>query len=304
MDGMAEFRHFRAFVEIAARGSFTAGADALHLTQSTISEQIAALEKELGTRLFDRGRHGAHLTESGRRLLEPAQRLLRMAADIERQAPIGEEGGPVLRVGATMGPLFVRLPEVVHSLQEEEDGLTVMLRDIPTAEALLQIGLGELDLGILSVLDRSFHSALGTGIESVVLAEEDWVILAPADHELAGHQAVPLDRIRNEPLILFPRPYSLRTVIDEAFARSGISIEPTIETGWLETAVRCVELGLGISLVPRAVTMDQEAGVAVLDIDEPVIPRRVLIALYRSGSAQLGLIERFLELLRQHPPFD
>ena len=50
--------------------------------------------------------------------------------------------------------------------------------------------------------------------------------------------------------------------------------------------------------------MAQEAGVAVLDIDEPVIPRRVLIALYRSDSAALGLIERFLELLRQHPPFD
>ena len=303
MDGMAEFRHFRAFVEIAARGSFTAGADALRLTQSTISEQIAALEKELGTRLFERGRHGAQLTESGGRLLEPAQRLLRMAADIERQAPMGGDRGRVLRVGATMGPLFVRLPEVVHRLQEEEAGLTVLLRDIPTAEALLQIGLGELDLGILSVLDRSFHTALGTGIESVVLAEEDWVILAPIDHELAGRQAVSLDRIRNEPLILFPRPYALRMVIDEAFARAGISVEPTIETGWLQTAVRCVELGLGISLVPRAVTIAQEAHVAVLDIDEPVIPRRVLIALYRSDSGRSDLTERFLALLRRHPPF-
>lgn len=301
---MVEFRHYRAFVEIAARGSFTAAAEALFITQSTISEQVAILERALETRLFERGRHGARLTASGRQLLEPVQRMLRMSADIERSARAGADEGTVLRVGATMGPLFVRLPEVVHALQAEESGLTVVLRDLPTAEALLQIGLGELDLGILSVLDRSFHSALGTGIESVVLAEEDWVILAPSGHELAEQDAVSLDRIRNERLILFPRPYALRMVIDEAFARSGINVRPTIETGWLETAVRCVELGLGISLVPRAVTIAQEADVAVLEIDEPVIPRRVLTALYRSDSASLRLIERFIELLRRHPPFN
>ena len=75
---MAEFRHYRAFVEIAVRGSFTAGAQAPHVTQSTISEQTAGLEKELGTRLFDRGRHGACLTKSAQRQLESAQQLLRM----------------------------------------------------------------------------------------------------------------------------------------------------------------------------------------------------------------------------------
>jgi len=222
-------------------------------------------------------------------------------ADVERFAanyttaalaardPAGNTG-PTVPAYRADDPGLARLYVAMHNLHR------------PTAEALLQIGLGELDLGILSVLDRSFHSALGTGIESVILAEEDWVILAPIDHELAGHQAVSLDRIRNEPLILFPRPYALRTVIDEAFARAGISVEPTIETGWLATAVRCVELGLGISLVPRAVTMAQEAEVAVLDIDEPVIPRRVLIALYRSDSARADLTERFLALLGRHPP--
>ncbi len=91
-------------------------------------------------------------------------------------------------------------------------------------------------------------------------------------------------------------------MIDEFFARAGLTVEPTIETGWLETAIRSVELGLGISVVPRAVTMLGERDHVVVDIDEPEVPRRVLSAFYRSDSPRLELVEMFLALLRELPP--
>lgn len=301
---MAELRHYRYFVEVATRGSFTAAAHSLHITQSAVSEQIAALERELGCRLFDRGRHGARLTQCGERLLEGAESLLRLAADLERAAHShGKPQGPTLRIAATLGPLFSALPDVIHALKEQETGLEVILRDTPTAETLLRIGLGEFDLGIVSLPDRSFRGALSADIESVVLAEEDWVILVPAGHELAQQQAVSLSRLRDESLILFPRAYALRLVIDEFFARAGVTVVPTIETGWLETAIRGVQLGLGVSVVPRAVATLDPRGVVAVEIDEPEVPRRVLAAFYRQDSPNLHLVERFLDLLRTHPTF-
>ncbi len=299
---MAELRHYRYFVEVATRGSFTAAAHSLHITQSAISEQIASLERELGCKLFERGRHGARLTACGERLLERAQGLLRAAADLERAARShGRPDGPTIRIGATMGPLFADLPEALHALKEEVPGVEVVLRDTPTAETLLRVGLGELDLGVVSLPDRSFRGALSAGIESVILAEEDWVILAPTGHELADRSAVPLGALRDEPLILFPRTYALRLVIDEFFARAGVTVEPAIETGWLETAIKGVQLGLGISVVPRAVADAGPSDLVAIEIDEPEVPRRVLAAFYRSDSPNLDLVERFLDLLGEHP---
>ncbi len=203
---MAELRHYRYFVEVATRGSFTAAAHSLHLTQSAVSEQIAALERELGCRLFDRGRHGASLTDCGERILERAHRLLRLASDLERTAHShAKTSGDVLHIGATMGPLFAGLPDAVATLQRKQPGLEVILRDTAAAETLLRIGLGEFDLGIVSLPDRSFRGALSAGTESVILAEEDWVILVPSSHALAAEDSVPLRALAEERLILFPR---------------------------------------------------------------------------------------------------
>jgi DNA-binding transcriptional LysR family regulator len=267
------------------------------VSQSALSEQIANLERELGCRLFVRGRQGAKLTPNGARLLEDAQGLLRRAADLERSAQLLDAAESLtLRIGATMGPHFEWLPEAIQTMQSEEPGLRIILRDTPTADAVLDVGLGQLDLGIVSRSDRALRGALGSDIETVVLSEEDFVVLVPSGHVLASSPTVTLNRLRDEPLILFSETFSLRQVTNEFFERAGITVTPTIETGWLEMAIQCVRLGLGVTIVPRGVARMSMTNIAILEIDEQHVPRRILTAFYRNDGLHIPVIKRLLQI--------
>ncbi|MEV7232162.1 LysR family transcriptional regulator [Polymorphospora sp. NPDC051019] len=302
---MADLRHYRYFVEIAQRGSFTAASASLHVTQSALSEQILLLERQLGCRLFDRGRHGARLTSHGEALFDQAMLLLSVANDLEQSArSLQRRQSRPLRIGATMGPLLIWLPEALSRLSQGNQRLDVRIEDITTAEIFLRISIGQLDLGIASVGDSGLSVGSGSGVETHRLFEDDWVIMVPAGHPFAEDVAVPLSALRDEQLILFPKYSALRMVLDELFTRSGVSLTPAIETGWLEMAVRFVEVGMGVAVVPRAVTLLPYRDVRVVEIDEAHVPRRVLTALYRSDTPRRGTIEKLLSLARDHMPSD
>ncbi|WP_283137980.1 LysR family transcriptional regulator [Rhizohabitans arisaemae] len=299
---MAELRHYRYFVEIAQRGSFTAAAASLHVTQSALSEQILMLERQLGCRLFDRGRHGARLTAHGEALFDQAMMLLSVANELEQSArSLQRHRGRPLRLGVTMGPLLVWLPEVLAGLTGSPQRYDIRIEDITTAEIFLKVSIGQLDLGIASLGEGGLAVAPGTGVEVHTLFEDDWVIIVPDGHPFTADGAVPLSALRDQRLVLFPRQYSLRTVLDDFFARAGVSVSPAIETGWLEMALRFVELGMGITVVPRAVTLLYH-NVHVVEIDEAYKPRRVLSALYRSDTPRRKTIEKLLHLARERLP--
>lgn len=300
---MAELRQYRYFVEIAQRGSFTAAAAALHMTQSALSEQILLLERQLGCKLLDRGRHGARLTAHGEALFDQAMLLLSAANELEQSArSLQRRRGRVLRLGVTMGPLLVWLPEVLAAMAHSHQPLDVRIEDITTAEIFLRVSTGQLDLGIASLGDGGLAVGAGSGIEVRTLFEDDWVILVPVGHAFLREGSVPLSALRDENLVLFPKQYSLRTVLDDFFARAGISVTPAIETGWLEMAIRFVEVGMGVTVVPRAVTLLPYQDVRVVEIDEAYTPRRVLTALYRADTRRIGTIEKLLDQARQRLP--
>ncbi len=300
---MAELRHYRYFVEIAQRGSFTAASAALHVTQSALSEQILLLERHLGCRLFDRGRHGARLTVHGEALFDQAMLLLSVANELEQSARSRQRHrGQPLRLGVTMGPLLVWLPEVLANLSQSHERLDIRIEDIITAEIFLKVSIGQLDLGIASLGDDGLAVAPGVGIEVHSLFEDDWVIMVPDGHPFIADGSVPLAALRDEQLVLFPKQYTLRTVLDDFFAKAGVSVSPAIETGWMEMAIRFVEVGMGVTVVPRAVTLLPSSNVHVVEIDEAYKPRRVLTALYRSDTPRRKTIEKLLRLAREHLP--
>lgn len=300
---MAELRHYRYFVEIAQRGSFTAASAALHVTQSALSEQILLLERQLGCKLFERGRHGARLTVHGEALFDQAMLLLSVASELEQSArSLQRHRGRPLRLGVTMGPLLVWLPEVLAKLSRSAERLDVRIEDIIAAEIFLKVSIGQLDLGIASLGDDGLLAAPGAGIEVHTLFEDDWVIMVPDGHPFIADGSVPLAALRDEQLVLFPKQYPLRIVLDDFFAKVGVSVAPAIETGWLEMAIRFVQVGMGVTVVPRAVTLLPNTGVHVVEIDEAYKPRRVLTVLYRSDTPRRKTIETLLRLAREHLP--
>ena len=101
-----------------------------------------------------------------------------------------------------------------------------------------------------------------------------------------------LNRLREESSIQFSETFSLRQVTNEFFQRTEISVQPKIETGWLEMVLHCVRLGLGVTIVPRRVSRLSMTGITIVEIDEPCVPRRVLTALHRNESRQVPLTRR------------
>lgn len=297
---MAELRHYRYFVEIARRGSFTAASASLHVTQSALSEQILHMERELGCTLFDRGRHGASLTPHGEALIGQAEQLLRMAADIERAARSRRRRvRDTFRLALTMSPLLVWMPDALSELRRRYRDVDIHLEDAFTAEIFLRVGSGKIDLGFVSLRDGTQHDFVASGLAVETLMEDDWVVLVADQHPLARCQSVALADLRDERLVEFPSNFSLRTVVQDVFARAGVSPTTAIETGWVEMAIRFVAAGLGVSVVPRAVTLLDHPGVVVVEIADDHTPGRALTALYRKDNPRVSIITTMLEISRE-----
>jgi len=297
---MAELRQYRYFVEIARRGSFTAAARSLHVTQSLLSEQVMKLERDLDCRLFDRGRHGARLTPAGEALVSHAEQLLRLSVDIERS--VGSWGQPrrrQLRVALTVTQILNWMPELLAEFERAHDDVEVLLEDIDTAEAFLRVNTGRLDVGIVSVSDTAFESQTPAGISVTKLLEEDFVLLVPADHRLASFDRVPLAQLRDERAISFLRSSALRSVTNELLERENVGVRSTIESGRLEIAVRMVGVGLGVCLLPRTTAMLAEAADArVVELDATDLPKRLLLALHRDDNPNAELGAELVEAIR------
>ena len=291
-DFLTELRQFRYFVEIARRGSFTAASRTLHITQSALSEQIMRLERELDCRLFDRGRHGAKVTVAGERLLGRAEELLRVSNEIDRS--IGHFGRPrteTLRIGMTMSPAISWFPSVIAELERDSGALEVTVVDITTAEIYLEVSTGALDLGVISTSDPVVTRTGKTGLVVTRLYEDEFVVLMPAAHRLAKRQVIALTEISEERLIAFPRSFTLRVVTDALLVREGASTTPSIETGWLEMALSCVQAGLGVLVTPRSTLVHPGAeGVVAVGIDAAVPATRTLAALHRPDAPLLPVI--------------
>lgn len=297
---MPDIRHYECFVEVALRGGFTAAAKSLHLSQSAVSSQIAALENELGCRLFTRNRDGARLNSEGEILLPKAQELIRLAADIASLSGVSAPARPLLRVGATFGPLFHELPEILAALGEEHDGLNFLIRDLQASETLFKLGSGQLDLGLVSLSTPVAPDLLAPGLSSIVLAQEGWVVLTPQHHPLSELETVPVSKLKEHRLILFPEGYALRAVIDEVFSRAGFQPEPVIESGWSDLLLRSVENGLGVSIVPAGLVSHGQWDLNTLPLSgRDLPPQRVISAAFWDSSPVRPIITSLVNRLAE-----
>jgi LysR family transcriptional regulator, transcription activator of glutamate synthase operon len=298
---VAELRQYRYFVEIARRGSFTAASKTLLVTQSALSEQVLQLERELDCRLFDRGRHGARLTDAGEALLIHAEQLLRLSSDIERS--VSRWGKPrkrQIRLAMTVPPAFPWLPEVLADLEREHEDVEVVLADVSTAEIFLEVGTGGVDLGIVSVSDPAFELKSPAGISATKLLEENLVLLVPAAHELASNDSVPLDSLRNERMIAFLRGSTMRRLIDDLLEGENVRVRNTLESGRLDVAIGMVSAGLGVCVVPRSATvLGDGLQVKVLELEAADPPKRVLLALSREDSLNAALVSALVALIQE-----
>ncbi|MFD7918116.1 LysR family transcriptional regulator [Streptomyces sp. NPDC059740] len=274
-------RILRTFVTLAATRSFTAAADELHLAQSTVTVHIRSLEKDLGSRLFDRLPSGAVLTSAGRRLLTEAAALLDAEARLRATAaasgePAGAAVSGEVTVGAGESLCATRLPGVLAALRRSHPGIDVHLLQLGTRAAVEAVRAGRVDLALLMEPEVSEGDLVARRI-----GEEPVVYLAAAGHPLAG-RPVGWEELAREEFFV----HEAGCVYSDRLVRALLSLPvppPRLTRfGGIEATRACVVAGLGLTVLPRAtVERDLRAGLLAEVAGPPAEPAPVLLARHR-----------------------
>jgi molybdate transport repressor ModE-like protein len=303
---MLDVRRLRVLVELERRGSFSAAADALSFTQSAVSQQIAALEREAGAQLVERRPGGIRLTDAGQALVGHAQAVLARLADAERElaAIAGLRGGRVRlasfpSAGATLVTEAValfsrRYPEVELSLAEGEPEETV-----PALRA------GEFDVAVVfDYRDDPRGSERLAGLDRIHLLDDPLVVVIPADHRLARRRAVKLSDLAGEPWVAGCGGGVCNAMLLDFCARAGFEPNVAFESDDHNVLLGLVAAGMGVSLLPELAVGNGQAGVEVRPVAGSPPQRKIFAAMpangYRSPAveAMLAVLENVGERFR------
>lgn len=246
----------RGFAEIAHTGHFTRAADRLHLTQPSLSKQIATLEHEFGVELFHRARGNVTLTAAGERLLPIARRMLADAdsARAEMAELTGLRSGRV-RLGATPTLCASLVVDVLGEFHARYPGVDIEILERGSRSLITSLMEGTLDLALIVTSVSS--SAARAALELEPLLSERLVVVSalelPDPFAARGADPVTLAQLAQTPQIAFPENYDLRVTMDTLFQAEGLSPVIAVAGAEMDAALRFAERGLGVAVVPAMV---------------------------------------------------
>jgi DNA-binding transcriptional LysR family regulator len=194
---MLDVRRLRVLREVATHGSFSAAADALSYTQSAVSQQIAALEREAGSRLVERSARGVRLTDAGRALVSHADAILARLADAEDelQAIAGLRGGR-LRVAAFPSACATLMPLAVRRFRELHPGVDLTLLPAEPDDGLRLLRTGEADVAL--TIEPTFACTSPGDVDRIELLDDPMYIMLPGAHPLAARARLRLADLVDE----------------------------------------------------------------------------------------------------------
>jgi DNA-binding transcriptional LysR family regulator len=295
---MLDVRRMRVLREVALRGSFSAAAEALSFTQSAVSQQIAALEREAGTVLVQRSARGVRLTEAGEAVVRHAEAILaRLAeAEAELEAIAGLRGGRVrLSAFPTAGATIV--PLAVKTFMARHPGVEMQLFEREPEDGVAMLKSGELDIALSIGYEGAgtVHNPTD-GVEEIDLLEDPTYLAMPADHRYARKARTRLSDFSEESWIHSACKGTCGAVALRALHNAGF--EPTIvfETDDYNVAQGLVAAGMGVTLLPEMALRNLREDIVVRPLGTQVTHRRIMACLlqgaYRSPAtdAMLGIL--------------
>lgn len=252
-----ELRHLRYFLSVAEHLNFTRAAAENFVAQSALSQQIAALEREFGSRLFHRSSRSVALTEAGRVLVPLARRILRDVelARMEMDDLAGVRRG-TLRLGLIQSPATsVDIIDVMGDFHDRYPRIEFEITDAPSEEMAASVASGDLDLALVG-LDAA---DLPPGVDGLPLAVERLVAVVAADSPLSGRKLITVpELVETSQFIHFTRGSGLRRRVEMAFARTGVPPAGSFEMGQILDMMRLAARGVGVTIVPHTDVLEAE----------------------------------------------
>lgn len=300
-DSPIELRSWRQFLTLAQTLHFGRAAELLHITQPPLTQAIQQLERRLGTLLFERTRRSVALTPAGAALVEPVRQLLQQAAALQtraRDAATGELGRVRLGFVSTVG--FGPLPFWLRAFREQQPGIAIELIEATSDVQLKAFERGEIDAGFL-LHAPGLSPAAAVKLQRLSLGVEPLVLALPDTAPWAKPRRLRSTDLLAQPLVIFPRS-ATPSVYDAVIAfyhHHGATPLIAQHATQMQTIVNLVSAGLGIALVPEAVTQLQRPGVLYRPLPASLAemaPRCETSLLWRVDAAPA--VGRFVEFVR------
>lgn len=256
-----ELRHLRYFLAVAEELNFTRAAERLNISQPPLTQQIKALEAELGVALIDRSAYRIELTDAGRAFATEAARILgdvRSAVQLAQRAAAGAVGR--VRVGFTESASFnPRVTESLRAFRSSYPEVEVSLEEHQSIALAAGLREGRLDVAFLRPPLRTDED-----LAFDLLEEEQLVVALPTGHRLAGRHEVALDDLATETFILYPRAVrpGLADAVVTACEAAGFTPKVGQYAPQLSSTINLVAASLGISIVPESMCTLQSGVVA------------------------------------------
>lgn len=287
--GNTELRHLRYFIAVAEFRNFRRAASALHVSQPTLSHQIAQLELQIGTNLFDRSRREVRLTAAGQILLRTAHSMLRELGEAKRSiTELAELQAGQLRIGV-LPAINVCLPtEFIRQFVKRHPKINLSVMELETDELSAQLLSGKTDLGL------GYYPSPDKAIEATVFAEERLIGVVAPGHRFARSKQVAFNDFVQGPIVLLSRG----PISGEKW-RNG-STTSIIEMASVEDALSTIRQGGSAAILPdHAVCRQRHEDLTRISLRSFPSSIRKIAFLRPRNSCQCYAVTAFTELVRR-----
>ncbi|MGR2705755.1 LysR family transcriptional regulator [Pseudomonas sp. IB20] len=290
-----ELRHLRYFIAVAEELHFGRAAQVLGISQPPLSQQIQALEQEVGARLFERTNRRVELSEAGRLFLHEARLVLAQvdkAADVARRAQLGELGE--LKIGFTSSaPFNSSIPQAIFAFRQAFPAVHLNLQEMSSTEVAESLVDESIQVGLMRPLP------LPDSLSVIELMREPLVAVLNAGHPLVegSERGLHLAQLAQEPFVFFPRTYGsgLYAQLLSLARDAGFSPHFAQEAGEAMTIIGLVAAGLGVSVLPASYQRIRIDGVVYRTLlDQEAV---TAVWLVQRKGAQTPMAKAFVELL-------
>lgn len=287
--------HLATFRLVVQRGSFSAAADVLGISQPAVSLQIRQLEQFIQARLIERTGRGIKATESGLALLTHGERIEQAVAETLRSVhECHHEVSGTVTLGTGATACIHLLPPLLQQLRKDFPLLRVGVTTGNTLDIVRAIEESRLDMGLVTM------PVSGKALDVMPVMDEEFVLISSQECQGMSEPLTP-EVLHSKPLIAFESGSGTRALIDSWFQACGLSIAPVMQLGSIEAIKRMVRAGLGFSIVPRMAVghaADRE-GLSVRSLT-PVLHRRLAIVMRQDKILSRG-ISGVIRMLQNNP---